>query len=248
MRITTITITINDIQVVSSLSLSIEPGQTHVIMGPNGSGKSSFAYALAGYPAYKITHGSLIFEEKDITSFSIEERAKAGIFLAHQQPVSIPGVSVRTLIAESWRALGKPAISAQDLQDRIMGACKQVGLDNSFIDRSINEGFSGGEKKRLELMQALVLEPKLLILDEIDSGLDVDALALVGAALRTFKQEHPAASIIIITHYQRLLQHVACDAVHIVQSGQLIASGGQELIDTIETYGYDKEKLRTCAV
>lgn len=239
MQLSQITIAIDGTPIIADLSLTITPGSVHALMGPNGSGKSSLAYGLAGHPHYQITTGNFAFNGHDMTIMLPDERARAGFFLACQHPIALPGVSILTFLTEAYRAVSKTMINVDEMHARIIRALEQLGLPASFIDRSVNDGFSGGEKKRFEMVQALILKPQFLILDEIDSGLDIDALSIVGAALKTLRQENPALSILIITHYPRLLQFIVPDEVHIMVKGKLVYSGTKELTHQIEAQGYD---------
>ncbi len=223
----------NDI--VAGLDVALSPGKIHAVMGPNGSGKSTLAFACIGHPQYTITGGSIELDGKDITEATPEARAVAGLFLSFQNPVEIPGVTVRNFLRTAFLALrGENAL--KDFEPRLAGAMEALGLDASFASRSINDGFSGGEKKRMEMVQLLLLCPKYAILDETDSGLDVDAVKLVGKAI--CKAQIQGCGILLITHYARLLAHVQLDVVHIMQRGRITQSGGAELAQTIERDGY----------
>jgi len=237
-------IAINGTTVVPDLSLQLASGTVHAIMGPNGSGKSSLAYALLGHPTYCLAGGTILLDSIDITNQAPDERARAGIFLAYQQPIALPGVTVFTLLSESWRALGKPPRSVPQMRDSIFDALALLGLDASFIDRAVHDGFSGGEKKRFEMVQAVLLKPRVIILDEIDSGLDLDALTLVGRCLQVLQRDDPATRIIIITHYPRILRYVRPDHVHLMYKGALALSADASLVERIELHGYDLEKLK----
>jgi Fe-S cluster assembly ATP-binding protein len=230
--------------VVQDLSLQIAPGTVHVIMGQNGSGKSSLAHSLMGLPAYEVTAGSITFCDQDMTTMSIEDRSKAGIFLAFQQPLSIPGVTVFEFLKEIFTATGKQLAPAQ-FQELVQSLCTQVGLDFSFLYRGLNENFSGGEKKRLEIVQMLLLQPKLIILDEIDSGLDVDALKAIGSCVSNYLQEHADASCIVITHYRRILDYVQPTFVHVMHDGKIVRCGDAQLSHEIEAQGYDSYNFET---
>jgi Fe-S cluster assembly ATP-binding protein len=222
----------------TDLSLTIPAGTVHACMGPNGSGKSSLAYTLMGHPRYHLSHGSIIFEEVDITSFSPDKRARAGMFLSLQQPYEIPGVTLSTLLRESFHA-----VYGQDMVDvyidRLTQGLRLLKMDGNFLQRAVHEGFSGGEKKRCEMLQLLVLQPKFVILDEVDSGLDVDAFKLVVNALEAFRTLCPQSSILLITHYQTMLTALAPDTVSLLREGKLIAQGGPELGLYIQQYGYE---------
>lgn len=224
-------------QLLSNLSFTIKPGTLHVFMGPNGSGKSSLAFSLMGHPRYQISQGSIIFYEQDITKLSVDKRAKAGIFLSLQQPYEIPGLVLSTFLRESFRAL-YPQVSFDEYLDRLSFGCSLLGIDNLFLQRPLYEGFSGGEKKRCEMLQLLLFRPKLALLDELDSGLDIDSLKAVARGLQEFKKLCPEASLCIITHYQHILEYVTPDAVHVMKDGMLVQSGNAELIAKIQKYGY----------
>ncbi len=245
MHIQHISVQVNGNNIISDLSLLVPEGQIHAIMGPNGSGKSSLAYTIAGHPHYQLTAGTLQFKNSIINAQRPDQRAQSGIFLAYQQPITLPGVSVRTLFTESWHALAKPALNAEQLNARICNALAQLGLDSSFLDRSVNEECSGGQKKRLEMAQAIFLEPQLIILDEIDSGLDLDALMLVGKSVALLRQANPLIRIMIITHYPRLLHYIIPDMVHLMCNGRIVLSGDMHLAQQIEANGYDLNALRS---
>jgi Fe-S cluster assembly ATP-binding protein len=237
LKIKNLSVSIEDKQLINNLSLTIDEGTVHACMGPNGSGKSSLTYALMGHPNYKITQGSILLNDTDITSLTPDKRAKAGLFLSLQQPYAIPGVVLSTFLRESFRAL-YPDESLDTYLDRLSDACTILKFERSFLDRAVHEGFSGGEKKRCEMLQLLILQPKLAILDEIDSGLDVDALKCVAAGLQAFKKQSPQSSIFLITHYQRILDYITPEVVHILQDGQLVQSGDASLVTHIEKHGY----------
>lgn len=232
------TVTVDEKNVVQDFSLEITPGSLHVIMGQNGSGKSSLAHSLMGLPAYELTSGSIHFKDQDISTMPIHHRSKLGIFLAFQQPMTIPGVTVFQFLKEIYSASGQQS-SPADFQQLVQDLLQQVGLDLSFLYRGCNENFSGGEKKRLEIVQMLLLKPQLIILDEIDSGLDVDALKAIGTCVQNYLQEHQDASCIVITHYRRILDYLQPTAVHIMHGGTLVHSGDAQLSHEIEQKGYD---------
>ena len=226
--------------ILKGLSLAIQPGQVHAIMGPNGSGKSTLSNVLANRPGYQVTGGSVTFAQNDLLAMDTEERARAGLFLAFQYPVEIPGVSnleFLKIALESVRShQGLPAWDTATLMKAARQACDAVNLPQEFLKRGVNEGFSGGEKKRNEIMQLMLLQPKLAILDETDSGLDIDALKVVAQGVNAARS--PQRSFVIITHYQRLLEFIQPDHVHILADGKIVKSGGPELAQTLEQKGY----------
>lgn len=225
-------------QLINDLSLSIAPGTVHALMGPNGSGKSSLAHAIMGVPGPIITRGTIRFNGTDINDLPIHKRAQQGIFLVFQHPYEIPGVTVRTLLKEAYQARTGQHISVSDFSTMLYQAMDRLQMDRSYADRAVNDGFSGGEKKRLELLQAMVLKPELLLVDEIDSGLDVDALKLVARALGQLRTELPQMAIIIITHYPRILEYIPVDAVHVLSEGMVHSYKGTAIITEIEQKGY----------
>ena len=201
-----LSVAVLDKPVLYDIDLKINTGSIHAIMGPNGSGKSTLAYALVGHPNYTVSSGSIVFDGKDLVAMPIHERARNGIFLSFQHPIEIPGVSVACFLKEAYIAVTGNPISSADFRQLLSVRCAQLSIDMSFIDRAMNVGFSGGEKKRFELLQLLILQPKIAILDEIDSGLDIDSLKIVAQAIKLARQENAAMSIILITHYQRILE------------------------------------------
>ncbi len=240
LTVSNLSVKLSDTPLLTNLSLSLAPGTVHVCMGPNGAGKSSLGYTLMGHPRYTVTQGAIVFRGTDITAFSPDKRARLGMFLSLQQPYEIPGVTLSTLLKESFYAVhGENAL---DLYiDRLTQALRLLKMDGSFLQRGVHAGFSGGEKKRCEMLQLLILQPKLAILDEVDSGLDVDALKLVGAALQAFRLLCPESSLFLITHYQHMAHLVAPDVVHILQKGTFVQTGGSELITHIERHGYGQQ-------
>ena len=230
---------INGKEILKGINLEVKPGEVHAIMGPNGSGKSTLSAVLTGNPAYEVTRGSVEFYGKDLLALSPEDRSHEGIFLSFQYPVEIPGVSMvnfmRTAVNEQRKYRGLEPLSATDFL-KLMRE-KRVELDNKLAGRSVNEGFSGGEKKRNEIFQMAMLEPRLSILDETDSGLDIDALRIVAGGVNKLKSEKNAT--IVITHYQRLLDYIAPDFVHVLYKGRIVKSGGPELALELEERGYD---------
>jgi Fe-S cluster assembly ATP-binding protein len=236
-----LTATIGDKQILNGISLTVQPGEVHAIMGPNGSGKSTLAQVLAGHPAYEVTGGSVTFDGQDLLEMEAEARAQAGVFLAFQYPIEIPGVSnayfLRAAYNEMRKARGEEEVDPLEFLDVVEEKAKLVEMDPSFLNRSVNTGFSGGEKKRNEILQMAVLEPKLAILDETDSGLDIDALRIVAAGVNSLKR--PDRATVVVTHYQRLLNYIIPDYVHVLAGGRIIKSGGKELALELEAKGYD---------
>ncbi|MCL4229837.1 Fe-S cluster assembly ATPase SufC [Candidatus Dependentiae bacterium] len=237
-KINDISIDIESKQIVKKVNISCSAGSVHAIMGPNGSGKSSLAYALMGHPRYVITTGSIALADVDLTTLAAHERARAGLFLSLQHPVEVPGLSVFNFLKESYGAL-HGVIPVPEFQQLLYATMDTLGMDHAVAYRGVNEGFSGGEKKRLEMLQLLLLKPKVVILDEIDSGLDVDALKVVAHGIMRAKEKNPALVIILITHYQRILQYVRPDFVHVIHQGVLVRSGDATLAEDIEQKGYD---------
>jgi Fe-S cluster assembly ATP-binding protein len=228
-------------EILNGLSLTIQPGEVHAIMGPNGSGKSTLANVLAGRPRYEATSGEVLFEGKDLLGLPAEERAREGVFLAMQYPVEIPGVNNIYFLKAALNAVrkhrGEEELDAMEFLQLAREKMKVVELDESFMNRGVNEGFSGGEKKRNEIFQMAVLDPKLAILDETDSGLDIDALRIVATGVNNLRSEHHA--VLVITHYQRLLRYLIPDFVHVLANGRIVKSGGKELAEELEQKGYD---------
>lgn len=232
-----LSVTFSGVSLLKNINLSVAPGTVHVCMGPNGSGKSSLVYTLMGHPRYQVDSGSIVCNGVDVTHLSADKRAQAGMFLSLQQPYEIPGVTLGTLLKESFYALH--GTDSLDLYiDRLTQGLKLLKMDGSFLQRGVHQGLSGGEKKRCEMLQLLVLQPKIAFLDEVDSGLDVDALKLVGAALQAFRTLCPQSSLFLITHYERMAQLVVPDQVHILQGGTFVATGDAQLITQIERHGY----------
>ena len=237
--INNIFVSVIDKPVLYDISLSINPGAIHAIMGPNGSGKSSLAYALMGHPSYIVTSGSVLLNGTDIATMPVYERAKNGLFLSFQHPCEVPGVSVGAFLKEAYSAVTGQHIAVADFQKLLIARCQQLSIDPAFTARGLNEGFSGGEKKRLELLQLLLLQPKVAILDEIDSGLDIDSLKIVAAGIELARKENPAMSIVLITHYQRILNYIIPDYVHVLCDGRVVASGDAQVARELELKGYD---------
>jgi Fe-S cluster assembly ATP-binding protein len=227
-------------EILKGLNLTIKPGEVHAIMGPNGSGKSTLSQVIAGNEAYEITSGSITYQGKDLLEMATEERAREGVFLAFQYPVEIPGVSnlqfMKTAINNIRQHRGLGEINVAEFMKQAKAKSQQVDLDPTFLKRGVNEGFSGGEKKRNEIMQMLMLEPNLAVLDETDSGLDIDALKVVADGVNALRA--PDKSVVMITHYQRLLDYIVPDYVHVLARGQIVKSGGKELALELEEKGY----------
>lgn len=231
---------IDDKTILNGLSLEVKPGEVHAIMGPNGSGKSTTGHVLSGRPGYEVTTGSVDFLGKNLLTMDTEERAREGLFLAFQYPVEIPGVSNMEFLKAAVDALaehrGQQPMDAVSFMKKAREVCKAVNLDQGFLKRGVNEGFSGGEKKRNELMQMMLLEPKLAILDETDSGLDIDALQVVADGVNALRS--PERSFIVVTHYQRLLDYIVPDYVHVLVGGKIVKSGDKSLALELEKKGY----------
>lgn len=232
---------VEDKDILKGINLEVKAGEVHAIMGPNGSGKSTLSSVIAGKEDYEVTDGEIILEGEDIGELAPEERAHKGVFLSFQYPVEIPGVSVtnfmKTAINESRKAQGRDEMPANEMLKLIREKSELLEIDRKFLSRSLNEGFSGGEKKRNEIFQMAMLEPKLAILDETDSGLDIDALRIVANGVNKLRSENNA--VIVITHYQRLLDYIVPDFVHVLYNGKIVKSGGKELAYELEEKGYD---------
>jgi Fe-S cluster assembly ATP-binding protein len=228
-------------QILKGINLSVKPGEVHAIMGPNGSGKSTLSKVIAGHPDYRVSKGQVLFNGEDILALEADERSRKGIFLGFQYPVEIPGVNnaefLRMAYNQLRKAEGKEEADPLDFEDILDAKMKALDMDSRYKERSINEGFSGGEKKRNEILQMAVLDPALAILDETDSGLDVDALKIVAGGINRLRG--PGKAIVLITHYQRLLDYVQPDFVHVLSGGKIVKSGGPELAHEVEKQGYD---------
>lgn len=238
MHILNLSVAREDKPLLSNISFTMRPGSLHMLMGPNGSGKSSLAYALMGHPAYTITHGSLMLDGEDITAEPLHKRAQRGLFLSYQHPLAIPGLQVITFLQEAYRAC-KGETEVGEFYAVLIEKMDMVQLDYAFAYRTFNEGFSGGERKKLEMLQLLLLQPKIAILDEIDSGLDIDALKIIMQALSSARKENPELSLLVITHYPRIADYLVPDAVHILHKGCLVRSADKALLYEIEKHGYD---------
>jgi Fe-S cluster assembly ATP-binding protein len=240
LKITDLRVSVDDKEILRGFDLEVGAGEVHAIMGPNGSGKSTFAYVLAGREGYQVTGGSVVYDGEDLLAMAPEERAAAGVFLAFQYPVEIPGVAnmyfLRTALNALRRARGQDEIDAASFLKLVRERAKLVGVKQDLLKRSVNYGFSGGEKKRNEILQMAVLEPRLAILDETDSGLDIDALRTVADGVNSLRS--PERAIVVITHYQRLLNYIVPDRVHVLMDGRIVRSGGRELALELEESGY----------
>ncbi|WP_017625597.1 Fe-S cluster assembly ATPase SufC [Nocardiopsis chromatogenes] len=226
-------------EILKGVDLTIDSGQTHAIMGPNGSGKSTLAYAIAGHPKYEITAGEVLLDGENVLEMSVDERARAGLFLAMQYPVEVPGVSMSNFLRSSVTAVRGEAPKLRQFSKELQGTMKDLSIESSFAARGVNEGFSGGEKKRHEILQLELLKPKMAILDETDSGLDVDALKVVSEGINRAKA-NTDVGIMLITHYTRILNYVKPDFVHVFADGRIAESGGPELADQLENEGYER--------
>ncbi len=233
--------TVNGIEILKGLDFTVKSGEVHAVMGPNGSGKSTFAKVLAGHTAYEVTGGSVLFEGKNLFELAPEERARAGVFLAFQYPIEIPGVANSQFLRLTYNTVqaqrGKEELDPLEFDDFVREKMKLLEMSPDFLDRSVNEGFSGGEKKRNEILQMALLEPRLAILDETDSGLDIDALRIVSQGVNQLANKDNA--IVLVTHYQRLLNYIVPDFVHVMDAGRIIKTGGKELALELEARGYD---------
>ena len=225
--------------ILRGVDLRVGAGEIHALMGPNGSGKSTLASTLLGSPEYEVTGGAIRYRGDDITSWSTDVRGKAGIFLAFQYPQAIPGVSVLNFLRQALSGRKGIELSVLELRLAIMEWMERLEMDPAFLDRHLNEGFSGGEKKRNEILQMAILEPDMAVLDETDSGLDIDALKVVAKGVHLVRDERPALGVLAITHYQRLLEHLRPDHVHVLVDGRIVASGGPELAHQLEAEGYE---------
>ena len=227
-------------EILRGVDLELGAGEIHAVMGPNGSGKSTLAKVLSGHPAYEVTDGVVTFRGEDLLQLEVDERARAGIFLAFQYPVDIPGVSIANFLRTAVQA-NRPGeeVDIFDFQEDLLARMDLLDMDQAFASRSVNEGFSGGEKKRNEILQLAMMQPKLAVLDETDSGLDIDALKVVASAVNLLHRERPEMTILLITHYQRILNYIQPDRVHVMVNGRMVRSGGAELATELEESGYE---------
>ena len=229
-----------DLEILNGVDLKLRPGEIHAIMGPNGSGKSTLAKVLAGHPGYEVTRGEVVFKGASLLDLKPNERALAGLFMAFQYPTEIPGVSIANFLRTALQARLEEGeeVDLFDFQEELLDRMKLLDMDPSFAERPVNDGFSGGEKKRNEILQMAVLSPSLALMDETDSGLDIDALKIVASGVNTLREENPELTILLITHYQRLLNYIQPDAVHVMVNGRIVRSGGPEVAVELEEQGY----------
>jgi Fe-S cluster assembly ATP-binding protein len=225
--------------ILAGVNLTVRAGETHAVMGPNGSGKSTLAYSIAGHPRYEVTGGSVTLDDVDVLSMTVDERARAGLFLAMQYPVEVPGVSMANFLRSAKTAVDGEAPKLRTWAGELRGAMERLHIDPSFAQRNVNEGFSGGEKKRFEIMQLELLQPKIAILDETDSGLDIDALRVVSDGVNRIR-EAGTTGLCVITHYTRILRYVRPDFVHVFVGGRIVEEGGPELAEKLEEEGYER--------
>jgi Fe-S cluster assembly ATP-binding protein len=229
-------------EILKGVDLTVAAGETHAVMGPNGSGKSTLAYAIAGHPKYEVTRGTVTLDGEDVLAMSVDQRARAGLFLAMQYPVEVPGVSVSNFLRTAITAVRGQPPKLREFMKEMRAAMSGLAIDPAFAERNLNEGFSGGEKKRHEILQLELLQPKIAVLDETDSGLDIDALRVVSAGINRFRaQDGPARpGILLITHYNRILRYVTPDFVHVFIDGRIVEEGGPELAEVLEADGYER--------
>ncbi len=230
-----------DVEIIKGMNLTVERGQIHALMGPNGSGKSTLSYVLMGHPGYEVTSGKILYKGEDITEWSADERGRAGVFLGFQYPEEIPGVSVLNFLRTALSNRTGTDYTVLELRLKVAEAMQELGMDQSFADRYLNEGFSGGERKRNEVLQMTVLDPEMAVLDETDSGLDIDALRTVAEGVQRLHNDD--RGFLIITHYQRMLDYITPDVVHVFVDGRIVQSGGPDLANEIEESGYDNYRV-----
>ncbi|MEV0399368.1 Fe-S cluster assembly ATPase SufC [Actinoallomurus sp. NPDC050550] len=231
-------VSVEDKEILRGVDLTVKAGETHAIMGPNGSGKSTLAYAIAGHPKYTVTGGEVLLDGESVLDMSVDERARAGLFLAMQYPVEVPGVSVSNFLRTAVTAVRGEAPKLREFSKEMRSAMAELQIDSAFAQRNLNEGFSGGEKKRHEILQLEMLKPKVAVLDETDSGLDIDALKVVSEGVNRFRSGD--TGVLLITHYTRILRYVKPDFVHVFAAGRIVEQGGPELAELLETEGYEK--------
>ncbi len=227
-------------EILKGVDLAIEAGRVHAIMGPNGSGKSTLSKVLAGHPAYEVTEGEVLFKGRNLLELGVDERARDGLFLAFQYPVDIPGVSIANFLRAAMQARQSEPVDIFDFQEELLDRMKLLEMDPAFASRSVNDGFSGGEKKRNEILQMALLRPELSIMDETDSGLDIDALRIVSEGVNRLHAQRPESTYLLITHYQRILNYIKPDVVHVMVNGRIVETGGPELAERLEAHGYEE--------
>jgi Fe-S cluster assembly ATP-binding protein len=232
-----------DKEILGGVDLTVRAGETHAMMGPNGSGKSTLAYSIAGHPKYQVTSGQVLLDGADVLAMSVDERARAGLFLAMQYPVEVPGVSMTNFLRTAATSIRGEAPKLRTWVKEVKAAMSDLDIDPSFAERSVNEGFSGGEKKRHEILQLSLLKPKIAVLDETDSGLDVDALRVVSEGVNRYRASGDVG-VLLITHYTRILRHITPDHVHVFAGGRIVESGGPELAEELEAGGYERFAVR----
>jgi Fe-S cluster assembly ATP-binding protein len=243
LQISGLTVEVEGNEILHGLNLMLAKGETHALMGPNGSGKSTLAYAIAGHPAYVVTAGEVRIDGTDIVELSPDERAQLGLFLAMQYPTEIPGVSLTNFLRTSLNALREEDVPVRQFMTELKAQFAELDMDPAFMQRNVNEGFSGGEKKRFEILQMAMLKPRYAILDETDSGLDIDALKVVSEGVNRLRG--PDMSVLLITHYTRILRYITPDRVHVMFAGRIVESGGPELAEALEEHGYEHLKVRS---
>ncbi len=239
LEVKNLAVNVEDKQILKNINLEIKPGETHVLMGPNGAGKSTLGYALMGNPKYTVTNGSITFAGEDITNMSVDKRAKAGMFLSFQNPLEVPGITLGSFLKTALEQQRGVRIKAWDFRKELRQAMALLQMDSKYAERDLNSGFSGGEKKKAEILQLLMLNPKLAVLDETDSGLDVDAVKIVSQGIKAF-QEHRQGALLIITHNTKILDALHVDKTHILAQGQIIRNDGAELVDEVSKNGFEK--------
>jgi Fe-S cluster assembly ATP-binding protein len=243
LQISDLTVEVEGQEILHGLDLTLAKGETHALMGPNGSGKSTLAYAIAGHPAYTITGGQVRIDGTDILELTPDERAQLGLFLAMQYPTEIPGISLTNFLRTSLNALRETDIPVRQFMTDLRAQFEQLDMDPAFMQRNVNEGFSGGEKKRFEILQMAMVMPRYAILDETDSGLDIDALKVVSAGVNRLRG--PEIGVLLITHYTRILRYITPDRVHVMFAGRIVESGGPELAEELEEHGYERLRVRS---